>query len=113
MPDTGSIILMLRARDIADLCEDLGFERVSITPKEGWDHSSTWFVAFGQPAYRHLVQIKPEMSLDTVKAMLEAARTPVLAEAPIPAQEAKPSPAATPAPAKGKRKPRQIPDEHA
>ncbi len=102
---------MLRARDIIELCDGMGLARSSITVKEGWDHNAQFFLSFGPPAYRQLLEIDPHSGLDAVKARLEAARASPLTEAPIPALEAKPSPAATPAPANGiplDRKPRKV-----
>ncbi len=95
---------MLRARDIVDLCDDMGLERSSITVKEGWSHDAQFFLTFGPPAYRQLLEIDPNLGIDALKARLEAARASPLVEAPIPTQVSKPSPAATPAPAKAKRK---------
>ncbi len=102
---------MLRARDIVDLCDDMGLERSSITVKEGWSHDAQFFLTFGPPAYRQLLEIDPSLGIDALKARLEAARASPLVEAPIPAPEAKPSPAATPAPAKGKRRATKAVDE--
>ncbi len=96
--------MTLRARDIADICDDLAIERVSVTTKEGWDHTAQFFVTFGPLAYRQTMEIDPKMSLEAVKAKLEAAQASPLVEDQSPAQEAKPSPVATPAPAKGRRK---------
>jgi hypothetical protein len=83
---------MLRARDIADLCDDLAIERASVTTKEGWDHNSyQFFLTFGPLAYRQTMVIEPAWGLDAVKAKLEAATARPIAEAP--AQEEKPAPA--------------------
>lgn len=95
---------MLRARDIADICEELAIERVSITTKEVWDNTAMFFLNFGPLAYRQAMEIDPKSEIDAVRARLEAARASPLSVAPSPAPEAKPSPAVTPAPAKGKRK---------
>ncbi len=87
----------LRARDIADLCDDLAIERASVTTKEGWDHNSfQFFLTFGPLAYRQTMVIEPKWDLEAVKAKLEAATARPIAEAP--AQQEKP------APVKGKRK---------
>ena len=95
---------MLRARDIADIVEDLAIERASVTVKEGWDHTPQFFVTFGPLAYRQTMEIDPNLSLDAVRAKLEAASAFPLIQAPTPTPEAKPSPAAAGTPAKGKRK---------
>jgi hypothetical protein len=95
---------MIRARDIADLCDDLGLERASVTVKEGWSHDEQFFLTFGPMAYRQTMEISPKLDMDAVKAKLEAARGHPLSGASFPSPEAKSPPAATPAPAKGKRK---------
>ena len=96
--------MTLRARDIADLCEDMAFERISITSKEGWDHSAKFILAFGPPAYRQVMEIAPSLDIDTVRAKLEAARAAPLVEAPVLASEAKSSPAVTLGTPRAKRK---------
>ncbi len=131
--------MSIRARDIADLCDDLGLERASVTVKEGWDHDQQFFLTFGPMAYRQLVEISPKADIDTVKAKLEAARTTQLVEThiyaderrkkleadllkkiagtPLPAKVASPPPetksppAATLGTAKGKRKAAKASDE--
>lgn len=66
--------MSLRARDITDIGEDLGLERISITSKEGWDHSSMFHVMFGPPAYRQLMEVDPNWELESLKMKLEAAK---------------------------------------
>ena len=117
--------MSIRARDISDLCDDLGLERASVTVKEGWDHDQQFFLTFGPMAYRQLVEIDPKLDMVAVKAKLEAAKAaPLCPEAvfiraeaaklartvppfpnhAMPAPEAKSPPAATLGTAKGKRK---------
>ncbi len=97
--------MTLRARDIADLCDELALERASVTVMAGWDPNDSYFVlVFGPKAYPHTIDIDPKSDLAAVKATLEAARASPLPEASVPAPEAKPSPAAILGPAKGKRK---------
>ena len=103
--------MTLRARDIADICDDIPLERVSVTTQEGWDYQPKFTVMFGPLAYRQTLEIDPKMSLDAVRAKLEAARASPLAERPSPALEAKSPPAATPATGRGKRRAAKALDE--
>lgn len=96
--------MTLRARDVAEIGENLGLERFSVTVMQGWDFTPQFVASFGPPAYRQIVELSPSLDADAVKAKLEAARASPLVEAPSPTQEATSQPAATPAPAKGKRK---------
>ncbi len=65
----------LRARDIADICDDLAIERASVTVMGGWDPDATQFVlTFGPAAYRQIMEIDPKWDVDEVKSKLEAAK---------------------------------------
>jgi hypothetical protein len=67
----------LRARDIADICDDLAIERASVTVKEGWDYNEGQiFLTFGPPGYKQTMVIDPNWGIDDVKAKLEAAKAP-------------------------------------
>jgi len=67
-------MMPLRARDIADLCDDLAIERASVTTKEGWDHNSyQFFLTFGPLSARQTMVIEPKMTLEEVKDKLESA----------------------------------------
>jgi hypothetical protein len=96
--------MTLRARDIIEIGEDLGLERISVTAKEGWDHTPTFHMTFGPLAYRQLVEIKPGLDAHAVKAKLEAARAHPIGGDTIPATEEESSPVAAPGAGKGKRK---------
>src|SRR5262245_20923948 len=67
----------LRARDIADICDELAIERASVTVKEGWDHNPIFFLSFGPLGYKQTIVIEPNWDADDVKAKLEAATVPV------------------------------------
>ncbi len=71
---------MLRARDIADIVEDLAIERASVTVKEGWDHTPQFWITFGPLAYRQTMEIDPNLSVEAVRAKLEAASASPLLE---------------------------------
>lgn len=68
--------MTLRARDIADICEDLRLERISIAVKEGWDHSPLFHLSFGPPAYRQIMQVDPAWDASKLKAELHNATQP-------------------------------------
>ena len=66
----------LRARDIADICDDLLIERASVTVKEGWDYDPEFYVTWkGQVGGPMIVD--PNWGVDDVKSKLEAATAPV------------------------------------
>ncbi len=74
--------MALRARDIGDMCYDLGIERPSVTVKEGWDHSSLFILAFGMPSNRQTMQIDPAWSDDHLKDELQKVMQPCLPSMP-------------------------------
>jgi hypothetical protein len=69
----------LRARDIADICDELAIERASVTVMGGWDPDATQFtLSFGPIGYRQTMVIDPKWEIGDVRMKLEAAIGPVL-----------------------------------
>src|SRR5262245_20148168 len=73
----------LRARDIADVCDELAIERASVSVKEGWDHNPVYYLTFGPRSHPRIEPIDPKWEIKDLKAALVAWAVPKLAEKPL------------------------------
>jgi hypothetical protein len=95
----------LRARDIADICDELAIERASVTVMGGWDPDCTQLVLTFGPfsANRQTMVIDPKWEISDVRVRLEAASMPPDASYAV-AQAIKPQPGDDAQPAKPAQK---------
>ena len=63
----------LKASAVLDMAFDAGLDRPRVVTMEDWDGSPAYLLTFGALACRQTMTLRPRMSVDQAKAMLEAA----------------------------------------